>query len=505
MLKISASNFGPIIEGTVELKPLTVFVGPNNSGKSYMAMLIYSLLNQFPRQFSGARGPRRFHLHSKQLYEDLERHVTLKNEVVEWTKSFSNKPGNSVQIIYADLPDFLKVHIEKAINEFIDGYISSSRRRLEHYFGASVSELRRKSKRRGAFQIVLTHTKPHWQLGLKSRSDIIVNSDSNVDMSKIVTPLSRELLPIPWEAQPTLFRQFDGQLELPIHFYLIYELLETVIEHLLSTMFDQSDHTVHYLPAARSGILQGHKLLASMVVGRAARIGVEPLEVTTLPGVVSDFIGALLIMEPRRSKRAVSSSKQLHAVAHHLETAVLHGRIDLQSSDLPYPEINYQSSAGNLPLVRTSSMVSEMAPIVLWLKHIVNKGDLLILEEPESHLHPASQRRLAEALAMLVRRGVQVLITTHSDYLLGQLTNLTRLGSLDENTRKEFGYGADAYLNADEIGAYWFDYDPDKVGTKVKALPITVEDGIPEDSFTEFVEKLYNESVELHDLTSNRR
>ena len=60
MLKISASNFGPIIEGTVELKPLTVFVGPNNSGKSYMAMLIYSLLNQFPRQFSRVRGGRWF-------------------------------------------------------------------------------------------------------------------------------------------------------------------------------------------------------------------------------------------------------------------------------------------------------------------------------------------------------------------------------------------------------------------------------------------------------------
>ena len=43
MLTVSVENFGPIREGTVELRPLTVFVGPNNTGKSYMAMLIYAV------------------------------------------------------------------------------------------------------------------------------------------------------------------------------------------------------------------------------------------------------------------------------------------------------------------------------------------------------------------------------------------------------------------------------------------------------------------------------
>ena len=43
MLTVSVENFGPIREGTVELRPLTVFVGANNSGKSYMAMLLYAI------------------------------------------------------------------------------------------------------------------------------------------------------------------------------------------------------------------------------------------------------------------------------------------------------------------------------------------------------------------------------------------------------------------------------------------------------------------------------
>ncbi len=504
MLKISASNFGPIIEGTVELKPLTVFVGPNNSGKSYMAMLIYSLLNQFPQQSSSAKRRRWAHLLPPSFDEMFEQQEAYKNQVFNWANRLSGKPGNDVQVAYKELPDLLRVQIENAINELIDGYVSSSRRRLEHYFRAGVSDLRRTSKKRRAFQITLTHAEPHWRLGLKSRADKLVNSESKFDMSNLVTPVSRRLLPVPWEIQPALFEVLDSQFKLPIHAFLLSELLETVFEQLLSTMFEQSDHAVHYLPAARSGILQGYKLLASMAVGGAARIGMEPLEATPLPGVVSDFISELLIMEPHNSSRTGGMPNGLLAVAEHLETTVLRGEIDLQSSELPYPEIHYRSRAGDLPLVRTSSMVSEMAPIVLWLKHVVNPGDLLILEEPESHLHPASQRRLAEAFAMLVRSGVQVLITTHSDYLLSQLSNLVRLGTLDEKRRNEFGYGEYAYLKADDVSAYWFDYSSEVGGTSVKELPITVEDGIPEVAFTEFVEKLYNESVELQDLTSNR-
>ena len=44
MLKVSVKDFGPVIEGTVDLKPLTLFVGPSNAGKSYLAMLVYSLM-----------------------------------------------------------------------------------------------------------------------------------------------------------------------------------------------------------------------------------------------------------------------------------------------------------------------------------------------------------------------------------------------------------------------------------------------------------------------------
>ena len=49
-IRLEASNYGPIVDAKVDLRPLTVFVGPSNTGKSYLAILTYAL----HRLFSGA-------------------------------------------------------------------------------------------------------------------------------------------------------------------------------------------------------------------------------------------------------------------------------------------------------------------------------------------------------------------------------------------------------------------------------------------------------------------
>ena len=51
-LELEVSDFGPIVEAKIDLRPLTVFVGPSNTGKSYLAILIYAL----HRYFSGGVG-----------------------------------------------------------------------------------------------------------------------------------------------------------------------------------------------------------------------------------------------------------------------------------------------------------------------------------------------------------------------------------------------------------------------------------------------------------------
>lgn len=64
--------------------------------------------------------------------------------------------------------------------------------------------------------------------------------------------------------------------------------------------------------------------------------------------------------------------------------------------------------------------VSQVLPVIL-LCLSSKAGDVLILEQPELHLHPALQKRMADFLLTFVRAGRQILVETHSDHLVNQL------------------------------------------------------------------------------------
>ena len=46
-VEITVRNFGPIAEAAIDLRPLTVFIGPSNTGKTYFSTLVYALHGVF--------------------------------------------------------------------------------------------------------------------------------------------------------------------------------------------------------------------------------------------------------------------------------------------------------------------------------------------------------------------------------------------------------------------------------------------------------------------------
>ncbi|MCS7141565.1 MAG: AAA family ATPase [Candidatus Nitrosocaldus sp.] len=115
---------------------------------------------------------------------------------------------------------------------------------------------------------------------------------------------------------------------------------------------------------------------------------------------------------------------------------------------------------------------------------LVRPNSLLILEEPEAHLHPELQRKMARVLAMLARSGVRVLVTTHSDLLLEEFNILMRLNNISREKRRGLGYGEDEYLNVSDVAVYLFKYDENKQGYITEELRITEDEGIPEEDLT---------------------
>ena len=114
-------------------------------------------------------------------------------------------------------------------------------------------------------------------------------------------------------------------------------------------------------------------------------------------------------------------------------------------------------------------------------------GDTLIIEEPEAHLHPGAQADMAVILARLVRAGVRVIITTHSDWLLQEISNLTLEGLLAEETDEPA-----SWLLPDEVGVWHFQKDE-----PVKEIPFHSRKGISPEDYEDVAEGLYNRSVNL--------
>ena len=111
----------------------------------------------------------------------------------------------------------------------------------------------------------------------------------------------------------------------------------------------------------------------------------------------------------------------------------------------------------NIPLHIASSSARGLSDLYFYLRHVARKNQLVIIDEPESHLDTANQILLARLLARMIQAGLKVMITTHSDYIIKEINNLIMLSRSFKNKRKvvrELGYKDDDFLEPDSIRAY---------------------------------------------------
>ena len=92
---------------------------------------------------------------------------------------------------------------------------------------------------------------------------------------------------------------------------------------------------------------------------------------------------------------------------------------------------------------------------------------------------------------MLINIGINVLVTTHSDYIIREFNTLLQLNNDDEYLRKlqkKEGYTDAELLKADKVKAYVAEKQED--GVVLKAAPVTQHDGITIDTLDEVIDKM---------------
>jgi len=136
----------------------------------------------------------------------------------------------------------------------------------------------------------------------------------------------------------------------------------------------------------------------------------------------------------------------------------------------------------------------------MYLRHL-KVGDTLILEEPEAHLHPAMQRRFTEEIVSWVRAGIRVILTTHSEWVLEELSTIVALGEGGKGSVN----GVET-LTAKEVGVWLFDpadrMRPEK-GSEVREVLWNRDEGGYEVGFYDIAAVGHNQLAEAIELSSD--
>ena len=250
--------------------------------------------------------------------------------------------------------------------------------------------------------------------------------------------------------------------------YLVKSVLNRLTEIIRSSLVNPLASDAYYLPADRTGVMHAHRVVVGSIIAQAPRAGLHyDTPLPQLSGVLADFLEQLIGLEDRSLRRRPNGNS-----ASQIERYILQGEVSVERSEVGYPEFFYRPTGWkheDLRLMNTSSMVSELAPVVLYLRHVVRPGEVLIIEEPESHLHPKMQVELTRHLAAAVKAGVRIIITTHSEWILDELANLIYVSDLPKSKRNGIA-GADQALEPDQVGAWLFEPKNSPKGSVVKEI-----------------------------------
>ena len=99
----------------------------------------------------------------------------------------------------------------------------------------------------------------------------------------------------------------------------------------------------------------------------------------------------------------------------------------------------------NLQASNVGFGVSCSLPIIVALLS-AKPGALIIIENPEAHLHPAGQAEIAKLIVLAARNGAQVLVETHSDHILSGV----------QLACKDYGVNTDTGINPEDVKMHFF-------------------------------------------------
>lgn len=130
---------------------------------------------------------------------------------------------------------------------------------------------------------------------------------------------------------------------------------------------------------------------------------------------------------------------------------------------------SYQKGRDSSNAYRSTNVgfgITYVLPIIVTLL-TARSGDIILLENPEAHIHPKGQRMLGEMIALASASGAQIILETHSDHILNGIRLAVKKKTIPCNSVNLYYF----YLETESK-------DPDRMYTHQIKTPLIDEDGM---------------------------
>lgn len=471
---IEIKNFGPIESFTFDLeKDLHFIIGENGVGKSYASYCLYCVLKNIDRSPLA------------NLNEaDLSELIRAKTE--EYYLQLQALSVEEFFDLSEDFAHILKVALSKA-------FIPNLNKSLANTFSSLSNTINQFSKQ--PYSIKIENNDFEILIASNEQGGAVLNHCKIKDKIRVYKESKKKLafyIEVNGQKRPIRSYNYAPKDSFDLFLMEIQSCLRIYYGD-LQGIFRDHHRELLFLPASRSGLYQGLRALSPILVAlsqHSALLSNRTLELPTLAEPLSDYFIHLSTINPL----AINPDLDLWVVSE-LEKHIIQGRIQYdKDNNLIWFSPNEATSL-KLTLADSSSMVMELAPIVLFLRHIVSnqiveefnetpilpnvRKSVLFIEEPEAHVHPQLQIKFMEIIAKLIDFDIKVVLTSHSDYMFHMLNNMI----------------LDRKIDYKSVGAYHLikSSHGSIANPEVKAT----NEGIIDTNFAKSAENLFEERMEI--------
>ncbi len=439
-MKITICNLGAVKEARIDLKPLTVFIGENGTGKTWAAYTIAGILGEYGFNY-------------------------YKNEYMENRTEFRYEPLEKAVAEFAEKGN-AKINIIEFTQNFIEIYMNETAKLAPEWINSFMASKRIKCNDMKIHIDLSEDMKQQIVNGLKFSAvtkEIGIGADSSISLNLLKEHTSDELYYyMKYESHNS------GEIPSPV---INREIRDFVVSETFGMIREVIFQNTPVFPTERTALIT-FPFASSVPYENREKYKSRKKEQSKageqswISEPVKNFLGILsasLLKEHfNRKTQQIHNPKitEFIKLANFLENDILLGNIDFEQYGDKFELIYKVSENTNLELNVSSSMVKELAPLALYLKFLAQPGDLLVIDEPEMNLHPGAQVEITEFLAMMVNTGLNVLITTHSPYIVDHLANLMQAAKSDDKEKiSQMFYleRTEAFIEQDKISICLFE------------------------------------------------